>query len=113
MGTGDVRRFIPALCCVISLLAGCWRESQTSSGTPSAALSIQGAPQTTVTVGSAYAVRAQVRAPMNVTVGYSIANKPHWAAFNTTEGTLQGIPRASDVGTYPNVVISASDGSGS
>src|SRR5579862_3632034 len=103
MGTGDVRRSTVALCCVISLLAGCLQQSQTTSARPSAALSIQGTPQTTATVGSPYAAQAKAIAPAGAAVGYSIANKPRWATFSTTDGTLQGVPQTSDVGTYPNV----------
>jgi mannan endo-1,4-beta-mannosidase len=52
----------------------------------------------------------QASAPAGQPVGYSIQNKPTWATFNTATGALQGTPRAADVGKYPNVVISASDG---
>jgi hypothetical protein len=44
-------------------------------------------------------------------VTYSIQNKPAWAAFDTTTGTLSGTPNAASVGTYANISISASDGS--
>ena len=46
-------------------------------------------------------------------MGYSIQNKPAWAAFSTATGALQGTPSASSVGTYSNVLISASDAAGS
>ena len=41
---------------------------------------------------------------------YSIANKPSWATFDTKYGHLYGVPTAANVGTYKNIVISASDG---
>lgn len=112
MGTGEVRRFIPALCALASMLAGCMGDSRDSSVTSPSALTIQGTPQTTATVGSAYALQAVASAPAGASIGYSIANKPRWASFSTTDGTLQGVPQSSDVGTYANIVISASDGSG-
>jgi hypothetical protein len=43
-------------------------------------------------------------------VTYSIANKPSWATFDTKYGHLYGVPTAANVGTYKNIVISASDG---
>ncbi len=41
---------------------------------------------------------------------FSIQNKPAWAAFNTTTGTLSGTPADADVEAYLNVTISVSDG---
>jgi hypothetical protein len=43
-------------------------------------------------------------------VSYSIKNKPAWATFDTKYGHLYGVPTASNVGTYSNIVISATDG---
>lgn len=42
---------------------------------------------------------------------FSIANRPSWASFSTTTGTLSGTPAAGDVGTWANIRISVSDGS--
>ena len=112
MGTGEGRRWAPALLGVTVLLAACrWDPSTTSSGS-AAPLSIHGTPTPTATVGSQYAVQATTSAPAGATVGYGIVNKPSWASFSTTQGILQGVPRPSDVGTYPGIVISASDGNG-
>ncbi|MCZ0757576.1 Ig-like domain-containing protein [Vibrio diabolicus] len=44
------------------------------------------------------------------TLTYLIANKPPWATFDKTTGALSGTPSNSDVGTYPDIVISVSDG---
>lgn len=43
-------------------------------------------------------------------LAFSIDNKPEWATFNTSTGRLSGTPAAADVGTYPNISISVSDG---
>ena len=42
---------------------------------------------------------------------FSIANKPAWAAFDTSNGTLYGTPAST--GTFGNIVISVSDGTAS
>lgn len=42
---------------------------------------------------------------------FTIANKPIWATFNTVNGKLSGTPTAGDIGEYPDIVISVSDGS--
>jgi hypothetical protein len=43
-------------------------------------------------------------------LNFSIRNKPAWAAFDAATGRLRGIPQFGDVGTYVDIVISASDG---
>jgi Putative Ig domain len=47
-------------------------------------------------------------ADSNVT--FSIENKPVWASFGRKHGTLYGVPRPSDVGTYSNIRITATAG---
>jgi hypothetical protein len=41
---------------------------------------------------------------------FSIANKPAWAAFSASTGSLSGTPTYAQAGAYPNIVISVSDG---
>ncbi|WP_231101494.1 tandem-95 repeat protein [Pseudoalteromonas luteoviolacea] len=41
---------------------------------------------------------------------FSIQNQPAWALFNASTGALTGTPDDSHVGTYADIVISASDG---
>jgi hypothetical protein len=64
-----------------------------------------------VTAGQAYSFRPTASDPDGQTLTFSIANKPIWANFSTTNGTLSGTPTSSQVGSYANVVITASDGS--
>ncbi len=54
-----------------------------------------------------------MNAPTGSTLTYSIQNKPAWASFDSGSGTLSGTPDAASVGTYSNIVISASNGSAS
>ena len=43
-------------------------------------------------------------------VRFSIANKPSWLYFSSYGGTLYGVPKSANVGTYSNIVITVSDG---
>jgi hypothetical protein len=43
-------------------------------------------------------------------LSFSIENKPDWANFDTTSGTLSGAPTDADVRIYDNIYISVSDG---
>ncbi len=44
---------------------------------------------------------------------FSIENKPGWAGFNSSTGRLNGMPSASDLGTFSNIGIGVSDGTDS
>jgi hypothetical protein len=41
---------------------------------------------------------------------FTIVNKPAWASFGPRRGTLYGSPQISHTGTYPNIIITVSDG---
>ena len=71
---------------------------------------LSGTPSTSVVYGNAYAFRPTGSDPEGRTLTWSITNRPSWATFSTTSGALTGTPSASHVGTYSNIVISASDG---
>jgi Putative Ig domain len=43
-------------------------------------------------------------------VTFQIQNRPAWATFNTVTGELVGTPTLAQVGTYADIVISASNG---
>ena len=72
---------------------------------------ISGAPAASVVATSAYAFTPTAADPDGQALTFSIANKPAWASFSTTNGRLSGTPAAADVRTYSNIVITASDGS--
>lgn len=44
---------------------------------------------------------------------FSISNKPSWASFDVATGALTGTPKASDAGVYQDIVITATNVSGS
>ena len=70
---------------------------------------ISGSPPTTATVGTAYSFTPTASAPRNLTVSFSISNKPVWATFSTSSGKLSGTPTAANVGNFSNIVITARD----
>ncbi len=120
MQTMGVRRWVPAICALV-VLAGCGGGgSQTSSSTTSSdtssvtadGITLKAAVPPTATAGVSYSAQVSASTPGGASVGFSIQNKPTWAVFNTATGSLTGMPTASDVGQYANIVISASDGSG-
>jgi hypothetical protein len=43
-------------------------------------------------------------------LSFMVANKPTWAQFNITDGTLSGTPTNADVGVTSDIMISVSDG---
>ena len=72
---------------------------------------LSGTPSNTVTVGQRYLfVPTATDADGNKMV-FRVANKPSWLSFDATTGRLIGVPTAANVGTYGNIVLSASDGS--
>lgn len=84
--------------------------ASTTGGTSNRAPVLSGTPPTSVSVGSQYMFRPTGSDPEGRTLVWSINSKPRWATFSTASGVLYGTPTASDVGTYSNIVISASDG---
>ena len=71
---------------------------------------IAGAPSVTVDEDSAYNFTPMVTdIDAGDTSTFAIINKPVWADFNTTTGTLSGTPDNSHVGTTTGIVISVTD----
>ena len=70
---------------------------------------ISGTPDTSVFQNSAYIFTPTVSDIENDTLTFNIVNKPTWADFNTTTGTLSGIPTSSDVGITSSIQISVAD----
>lgn len=81
-----------------------------TAGSTNRAPVLSGTPSTSVVAGNAYAFRPTGSDPEGRTLTWSISNRPSWATFSTASGALTGTPTASNVGTYSNIVISASDG---
>ncbi len=75
-----------------------------------ATTNISGTPSTSVAENRYYGFQSWATDNTGRVVTYSIKNKPSWATFDTRYGHLYGVPTASNVGTYSNIVISATDG---
>lgn len=71
---------------------------------------LSGVAANSVTAGSAYSFQPTAVDPNGLRMVFSISNAPSWATFNSSTGQLSGTPTAGNVGTYSNIVISASDG---
>jgi Cellulase (glycosyl hydrolase family 5)/Putative Ig domain len=74
---------------------------------------ISGTPATTDVAGGAYAFQPSATGPSGATLSFSVTNLPSWANFSTATGLLSGTPTAGNVGSYPGIVMSVSDGSAS
>lgn len=85
----------------------------TSSSGTNKPPTISGTPSTSATVGAAYSFTPTGKDPEGKTLGYTIANRPAWAAFSTSTGKLSGTPTSSHVGTFSNIKITVSDGKAS
>ena len=73
---------------------------------------ITGSPAVSAQAGQPYSFRASATDPDGNPLKFSIQNKPGWATFDTSTGTLYGTPTDANVGSFNNVLISVSDGTG-
>ncbi len=77
----------------------------------SAAPVLWGTPPTSITAAHYYAFQPSATDSAGKRLIYAIANKPSWAQFDSSTGRLYGTPLPqSNVGTFSNISISASDG---
>jgi hypothetical protein len=79
-------------------------------GASNAAPVISGVPSTKVEEGRAYTFTPTANDPDGDTLTFIISSQPAWATFDSTTGTLSGIPRTGSVGDYTNIVIGVTDG---
>lgn len=82
--------------------------SVTAASTTNRAPTISGTPSTSATVGASYSFTPTASDADGDALSFSIQNKPSWAAFATSSGTLSGTPTSS--GTHSNIIITVSDG---
>lgn len=82
----------------------------TGGSTSNRAPTVSGTPVRSVSAGNSYVFSPTGADPEGRALVWSISNLPRWATFSTASGRLAGAPNASDVGTYSNLVITASDG---
>jgi Putative Ig domain len=77
---------------------------------PNVTPTVSGAPATAATVATAYSFTPKANEPDGDPLSFSVKNKPSWASFSIATGTISGTPTAANVGTYSNIVITASTG---
>ena len=78
---------------------------------PNTAPAISGTPASDVEQDAEYKFEPEVRyAGDMATVSLSIANKPEWLTFDAENGVLTGTPGNDQVGTYSDILISATNG---
>lgn len=97
------------------VLAACGGEQHPSTSSRTANNSapvISGNPRTTATAGVAYSFQPTASDPDGDALSYTVENMPGWATFSIATGRISGTPTAADVGTYADIRISVSDGSG-
>jgi hypothetical protein len=101
-GSGD--RWVVTMLGGLALLNGAG-EAQ------AATLSISGTPATVVMPGDYYLFTPTVTGNSGTRrLKFTIENKPSWAYFNTSRGTLAGVTNKNTVGAYPNIVITVTNG---
>jgi len=71
---------------------------------------ISGSPASFVEAGSMYQFLPSATDADGDPLTFTIANRPDWATFNVATGFLSGMTAEADVGTYPGIVIGATDG---
>jgi hypothetical protein len=71
---------------------------------------ISGSPPSTARVGQPYSFKPTARDADGDKLTFSIVNKPGWARFDASNGTLWGTPTAANLGKFANVTIKVTDG---
>jgi hypothetical protein len=99
-------------------IAGCHNGDQPKDTPPSAApvssgsaapgIALHGVPPTSVIAGTPYSFTPTVSGS-STRIMFSITGQPAWASFNTSTGSLSGVPRDRDEGTTGSITISASN----
>ena len=84
--------------------------SSNSSGGSNNAPTIYGNPHRSVLVNTMYSFNPQASDTDGDKLTFSVRNLPRWAAFDQSTGRLSGQPLLGDLGSYPNIQISVSDG---
>ena len=111
-----VCKLFAACLLTVTALAGCGngaavqQNSQQSTAQSTAPPTISGTPPTSVVAGNKYTFTPTVTNPSGNPRTFSITSAPAWGTFSTSTGTLAGVPSSADVGNYPNIVISVTNG---
>jgi hypothetical protein len=72
---------------------------------------ISGVPNSSVLMGEQYSFAPSATDADNDPLTFDVQGEPTWLTINSSDGALTGTPTLADVGTYPGIVVSVSDGS--
>ena len=78
--------------------------------TPNNPPMISGNPQAAVMMGNNYSFTPSASDPDGDILSFSVQNMPTWASFNSSTGSLTGVPTLADVGLFGQIAITVSDG---
>ncbi len=84
--------------------------NQPDDGGSNTAPVISGNPPSSVAVGAPYSFSPTASDADGDSLSFSIQNNPSWASFNSSTGSLTGVPTLGDIGSYADIQISVSDG---
>jgi hypothetical protein len=98
----------PVIIAILSLGTAGHRATQDAPTQPVLEITGQAAP--TAECSTFYAFTPTVVQDGERKLHFSIQNKPSWARFGLKRGTLYGTPAEVNAGTYPNIIITVSDG---
>ena len=71
---------------------------------------LEGTPSEAVQADQPYTFTPDANDSDGDTLAFSIKNKPTWADFNESTGTLSGTPNNADAKTYNTIILSVTDG---
>jgi len=71
---------------------------------------LSGSAPSRVTAGQRYLFQPSASDADGNRLNFSVQNKPAWLELDSKTGRLTGVPTASTVGTFSNIVLSVSDG---
>jgi Putative Ig domain len=71
---------------------------------------LSGSPAARALVGALYLFQPSASDGEGDPLRFSIVNRPAWASFDSLTGRLSGTPTAANIGSYANIVITATDG---
>lgn len=74
---------------------------------------ISGTPGVKASVGAQYGFIPSASDPDGDTLSFTASNLPGWASIDQSNGEIAGMPAATDLGTYSDIVVSVSDGTDS
>lgn len=107
----------PVISVIALSLGGCLTNGSSDqtptsdSPTQNVAPTISGSPRVSTKIGEMYTFTPNASDADGDTLTFSIQGRPSWATFDSSNGSLTGIPTLGDVGTHSGIRISVSDGS--